>query len=136
MSYPGLESHKYHKEALRLLRPNAFKGRLNFGVKGRDAQVGRDVVDRLRLASNLANVGDAKTLVVHPAATTHQQLLDEEQVASGVTQDLIRVRHMSLIEHPLVKVDLHIRFSCHPSSLRSPLVLSTLRTSSRTSTTL
>ncbi|RPD56820.1 O-acetylhomoserine ami [Lentinus tigrinus ALCF2SS1-7] len=90
VSYPGLESHKFHKVALRLLRPNAFGGMLNFGVKG-DAQVGRDVVDRLRLASNLANVGDAKTLVIHPAATTHQQLSDEEQIASGVTQDLIRV---------------------------------------------
>ena len=90
MSYLGLESHASHKEALRLLRPNAFGGMISFGVKG-DARVGSEVVDRLRLASNLANVGDAKTLVIHPATTTHQQLSDEEQLASGVTPDLIRV---------------------------------------------
>ena len=50
------------------------------------------MVDQLRLASNLANVGDAKTLVIHPASTTHQQLTAEEQFSSGVTPDLIRVR--------------------------------------------
>lgn len=91
VSYLGLESHAYHKEGLRLLRPGAFGGMLSFGVKG-DAKIGSQVVDRLRLASNLANVGDAKTLVIHPASTTHQQLTDEEQLASGVTPDLIRVR--------------------------------------------
>jgi len=48
-------------------------------------------LDRLKLASNLANVGDSKTLVIHPASTTHQQLSADEQLASGVTQDLIRV---------------------------------------------
>ena len=56
MSYLGLESHAFHKEGLRLLRPNAFGGMLSFGVKG-DAKVGSAVVDSLRLASNLANVG-------------------------------------------------------------------------------
>ena len=94
VSYLGLESHAYHKEGLRLLRPNAFGGMISFGVKG-DARIGSEVVDRLRLASNLANVGDAKTLVIHPATTTHQQLSDEEQLASGVTPDLIRVRWSS-----------------------------------------
>ena len=64
---------------------------LNFGVKGGDPVVGSKVVDSLRLASNLANVGDAKTLVIHPASTTHQQLTEEEQYASGVSPDLIRV---------------------------------------------
>lgn len=53
------------------------------------------VVDSLKLASHLANVGDAKTLVIHPATTTHQQLSDEEQLSSGVTHDLIRVRDVS-----------------------------------------
>lgn len=53
------------------------------------------VVDGLKLASHLANVGDAKTLVIHPASTTHQQLSDEEQLSSGVTPDLIRVRDAS-----------------------------------------
>ena len=92
VSYLGLPSHEFYKEALRLLRPNAFGGMLSFGIKGSNAKVGSEVVDRLRLASNLANVGDAKTLVIHPATTTHQQLTDEEQLASGVTPDLIRVR--------------------------------------------
>ena len=58
MSYLGLESHEFHQESLRLLRPGAFGGMLSFGVKGGDVDVGRDVVDRLRLASNLANVGE------------------------------------------------------------------------------
>ncbi|KAF8519306.1 O-acetylhomoserine ami [Gautieria morchelliformis] len=90
VQYPGLPSHKSHALAKRLLRPNAFGGVLSFGVKG-DAKVGSLVVDKLKLASNLANVGDAKTLVIHPASTTHQQLTGEEQLATGVTPDLIRV---------------------------------------------
>ena len=77
--------------ALRLLRPGQFGGMLNFGIKG-DAAVGAAVVDAMKLASNLANVGDAKTLVIHSATTTHQQLSPEEQAQSGVTPDLIRVR--------------------------------------------
>ena len=61
-----------------------------FGIKGgRDA--GRKFIDSVKLASHLANVGDAKTLVIHPTSTTHQQLSDEEQKASGVTPDLVRV---------------------------------------------
>ncbi|KAG8791901.1 Homocysteine synthase, partial [Serendipita sp. 399] len=88
--YPGLESHPSHQRAKQLLRPNAFGGVLSFGVKG-DATTGSLVVDKLKLASHLANVGDAKTLVIHPATTTHQQLSAEEQIASGVTPDLIRV---------------------------------------------
>ncbi|KAI0919851.1 hypothetical protein AcW1_003004 [Taiwanofungus camphoratus] len=91
VSYLGLESHASHRIAQRLLRPNTYGGVLNFGIKGGDAKVGSQVVDNLRLASNLANVGDAKTLVIHPATTTHQQLTAEEQFASGVTPDLIRV---------------------------------------------
>ncbi|KAI0660172.1 O-acetylhomoserine ami [Cubamyces menziesii] len=90
VSYLGLETHESYKDALRLLRPGAFGGMLTFGVKG-DAQVGSQVVDKMKLASNLANVGDAKTLVIHPASTTHQQLSEQEQLASGVTPDLIRV---------------------------------------------
>ncbi|KAH7922309.1 O-acetylhomoserine ami [Leucogyrophana mollusca] len=90
VSYLGLPNHSYHERAKQLLRPNTFGGVLSFGIKG-DANVASKVVDSLKLASNLANVGDAKTLVIHPATTTHQQLLEEEQLASGVTPDLIRV---------------------------------------------
>lgn len=90
VSYPGLPNHEYHERAKELLRPNAFGGVLSFGVHG-DISVSSQVVDNLRLASNLANVGDAKTLVIHPASTTHQQLTIQERAASGVTSDLIRV---------------------------------------------
>jgi len=91
--YPGLESHPSHQNAKRLLRPNQYGAVLSFGIKGgeKNIKVGASVVDSLKLASNLANVGDSKTLVIHPASTTHQQLTAEEQFSSGVTQDLIRV---------------------------------------------
>ncbi|KAH9058300.1 O-acetylhomoserine ami [Lactarius vividus] len=92
VSYTGLTSHPSYQLALKTLRPNAFGSVLSFGVKGgEDAAVGAKVVDSLKLASNLANVGDAKTLVIHPATTTHQQLTTDEQLATGVTADLIRV---------------------------------------------
>jgi O-acetylhomoserine/O-acetylserine sulfhydrylase len=90
VSYLGLQSHQSHQLANKLLRPNAFGGVLSFGVKG-DAKLASKVVDSLKLASNLANVGDAKTLVIHPGTTTHSQLTDKEQFESGVTPDLIRV---------------------------------------------
>ncbi|KAJ8689134.1 Homocysteine/cysteine synthase [Pleurotus ostreatus] len=91
VSYLGLPSHPSNAIAQKLLRAkNAYGGVLSFGVKA-DAATASKVVDSLKLASNLANVGDAKTLVIHPATTTHQQLSDEEQLASGVTPDLIRV---------------------------------------------
>jgi len=90
VSYLGLKSHASNELANKLLRPNAYGGVLSFGVKG-DAADASKVVDNLKLASNLANVGDAKTLVIHPATTTHQQLSEGEQLATGVTPDLIRV---------------------------------------------
>ena len=86
VSYPGLLSHPTHELAKKYLK-NGFGGVLSFGIKGD----GDKFVDSLKLATNLANVGDAKTLIIHPASTTHQQLSDEEQVSSGVTKDLIRV---------------------------------------------
>ncbi|KDE05428.1 O-acetylhomoserine (thiol)-lyase [Microbotryum lychnidis-dioicae p1A1 Lamole] len=92
VSYPGLVNHPSHEVAKRLLRKDHFGSVLSFGVKGaQDAETGSRVVDKLKLASNLANVGDAKTLVIHPASTTHAQLTAEEQVNSGVSPDLIRV---------------------------------------------
>ena len=91
VSYNGLPSHPSHELAKKLFRPGYYGGVLSFGVKG-DAEIGSKVVDSLKLASNLANVGDAKTLVIHPATTTHQQLDPREQREAGVTPDLIRVR--------------------------------------------
>ncbi|PIL32567.1 hypothetical protein GSI_05270 [Ganoderma sinense ZZ0214-1] len=90
VSYLGLPLHEHHREACRLLRSGLFGGMLNFGVKG-DAEMGRAVVDGLRLATNLANVGDAKTLVIHPATTTHSHMSEKERLTTGVTPDLIRV---------------------------------------------
>jgi len=96
VSYLGLKSHESHQLALKLLRGNAFGGVLSFGVKG-DAKKASKAVDSLKLASNLANVGDSKTLVIHPATTTHSQLTEDEQVTSGVTPDLIRVSNQQLL---------------------------------------
>jgi len=90
VSYLGLKDHPSHELADKLLRPDAYGGVLSFGVKG-DATAASKTVESLKLASHLVNVGDAKTLVVHPATTTHQQLSEQEQLASGVTPDLIRV---------------------------------------------
>jgi O-acetylhomoserine (thiol)-lyase len=74
----------------RKLLANGFGCVLTFGVRG-GVDAGRAFIDSVRLASHLANVGDARTLVIHPASTTHQQLTEAEQRASGVTPDLIRV---------------------------------------------
>jgi OAH/OAS sulfhydrylase len=89
VNYPGLEDHPYHKVARRILK-NGYGAVLSFGVEG-GSEAAKQVIDTLTLASHLANVGDAKTLVIHPASTTHQQLDAEEQLAAGVTDDLIRV---------------------------------------------
>jgi O-acetylhomoserine/O-acetylserine sulfhydrylase len=89
VNYTGLEEHPYHQRARKYLR-NGFGGVFTFGVKG-GYEAGKRFIDAVKLASNLANVGDAKTLVIHPASTTHQQLSDVEQKSSGVTPDQIRV---------------------------------------------
>ncbi|KAJ1838027.1 oxaloacetate acetylhydrolase, partial [Coemansia sp. RSA 2708] len=81
--------HPYHENAKKYLG-GGFGGVLSFGVRGGIA-AGNVFISSLKLTSHLANVGDAKTLAIQPAATTHQQLTDEEQAASGVTPDLIRV---------------------------------------------
>ncbi|KAI8799510.1 O-acetylhomoserine/O-acetylserine sulfhydrylase [Cladochytrium replicatum] len=89
VSYAGLPDHPSHKLAKQYLR-HGFGGVLTFGVKG-GLEAGKAFIDNVKLASHLANVGDVRTLVIHSASTTHQQLTDEEQVASGVTKDLVRV---------------------------------------------
>lgn len=89
VSYPGLPSHPSHQNALKYLK-RGFGGVLSFGVKG-GADAGSQVVDGFKLISNLANVGDLKTLAIHPWSTTHEQLSDDEKNASGVTEDLIRI---------------------------------------------
>lgn len=84
VSYPGLESHPSHDTAKKYLK-RGYGGVLSFGVKGGEA-AGSQVVDGFKLISNLANVGDSKTLAIHPWSTTHQQLSDEEKASSGVSE--------------------------------------------------
>jgi O-acetylhomoserine (thiol)-lyase len=89
VNYPGLTSSTYHKLAKKYLK-NGFGAVLSFTVKGTKQHTTK-LVDNLKLISHLANVGDAKTLIIQPSATTHQQLSDEEQIASGVLPTLLRV---------------------------------------------
>ncbi|MGL6269429.1 MAG: O-acetylhomoserine aminocarboxypropyltransferase/cysteine synthase family protein [Chitinophagaceae bacterium] len=87
--YPGLESSPYHALGKKYLQ-NGFGGVLQFGIKGGKAKAAA-FINELKLASHLANVGDAKTLVINPATTTHEQLSEAEQLASGVLPNQIRV---------------------------------------------
>jgi O-acetylhomoserine (thiol)-lyase len=89
VNYPGLESSPEKNRAKKYL-PKGAGAILGFGIKG-GLEAGRKFIDSLELISHLANVGDAKTLAIHPASTTHQQLSSEEQLATGVTQDFIRL---------------------------------------------
>ena len=89
VSYPGLESHPAHANAARYL-DGGFGGVLAFGIRG-GREAGKLLINNVQLFSLLANVGDAKSLIIHPATTTHQQLSAEEQRASGVTDDLVRL---------------------------------------------
>ncbi|RJX51519.1 O-acetylhomoserine aminocarboxypropyltransferase/cysteine synthase family protein [Halonotius pteroides] len=89
VTYPGLERHETHEMASKYL-DGGYGGMITFGLEdGYDAA--RGTVESTELASLLANVGDAKTLIIHPASTTHQQLSDEEKLSAGVTDDLVRL---------------------------------------------
>ncbi len=91
VNYPGLPDAPGHAHASRFFRPGAgFGGILTFGVRG-GLEAGKAVIDRVKLFSRLANVGDAKSLIIHPATTTHQQLSPEARLATGVGDDLIRL---------------------------------------------
>jgi len=87
--YPGLASSPYHDLAKKYLK-NGYGGVLQFGIKG-GLENGKKFIDSIKLISHLANVGDAKTLAIHPASTTHEQLSEEERKASGVLDNLIRI---------------------------------------------
>ena len=89
VNYPGLESSKYHKNATKYLT-NGYGGVLSFKLKG-EPSLANSFLNELELISHLANVGDAKTVIIHPAATTHEQLSLEEQRSSGVVQGLLRL---------------------------------------------
>jgi O-acetylhomoserine (thiol)-lyase len=89
VNYPGLESHRDYARAKKYL-PRGTGAIIGFGIKGGVA-AGKKFIDNVKLLSHLANIGDAKTLVIHPGSTTHQQLTEEEQLATGVTADFIRL---------------------------------------------
>ena len=89
VNYPGLPSHENHARAKQYL-PRGAGAIIGFGIKG-GAEAGKKFIDNVKLLSHLANIGDAKSLVIHPASTTHQQLSAEEQVSTGVTPDFIRL---------------------------------------------
>lgn len=90
VSYAGLEDHPYHETAKKYVEKGRFGAVLTFGVKG-GYEAAKKFIESVELASHVANVGDGKTLVIHPSSTTHQQLTDAEQRSSGVSADLIRV---------------------------------------------
>jgi O-acetylhomoserine (thiol)-lyase len=89
VNYPGLPSHKDHKRAGKYL-PNGAGAIIGFGIKGGRAAGGK-LINSVKLVSHLANIGDAKTLIIHPATTTHQQLTAQEQLSTGVTDDYVRL---------------------------------------------
>jgi len=89
VNYPGLPGSRYHALAAKYL-PMGASGLLNFGVKG-GAKAGERFIEAAQVMSHLANIGDAKTLIIHPASTTHRQMSEEEQRRAGVTPDMIRI---------------------------------------------
>ena len=93
VNYPGLADSKYHALAKKYL-PKGTSGLLNFGIKGEKrggAAAGVRFIEAAQMMSHLANIGDAKTLIIHPASTTHRQMGEEEQAKAGVTPDMIRM---------------------------------------------
>lgn len=89
VNYPGLEDNRYYSLAQKYL-PKGCSSLLSFGVKG-GVETGVKFIENVQFLSHLANIGDAKTLVIHPASTTHRQLSEEQQVAAGVGPDLVRL---------------------------------------------
>ena len=89
VNYPGIESHSSYSLAKKYL-PKGCSGVLTFGVKG-GKEAGIKFIDNVNLAALVVHVADVRTSVIHPASTTHRQLTKEEQLSSGVTEDLIRV---------------------------------------------
>ena len=89
VKYPGLKSHPDYERAKKYL-PKGAGAILGFGVKG-GAEAGRKFIDNLQLFSHVANVGDAKSLAIHPASTTHSQLSPEQQATAGVSPDFVRL---------------------------------------------
>jgi O-acetylhomoserine (thiol)-lyase len=105
VNYPGLESSPYHQLAKKYLK-HGFGGVLTFNVKG-GSEAAKRLVNNVKLISHLANVGDAKSLIIHPASTTHEQLSSAEQLAAGVEPDALRlsvgIEHLEDIQNDLIQ---------------------------------
>jgi len=116
VNYPGLKSSKYNALANEYL-PKGQSGLITFGHKG-GYEAAKKVADQTKLFSLLANIGDTKSLIIHPASTTHQQLNDEQQVATGVSKDLIRLS-VGIEDIEDLKADLQAVFA----NIKSPVVV-------------
>ncbi|MDC0870177.1 O-acetylhomoserine aminocarboxypropyltransferase/cysteine synthase [Flavobacteriaceae bacterium] len=114
VNYPGLESSAYKKLADKYL-PNGQSGLVTFGAKG-GYEAAKTIVDNAKVFSLLANIGDTKSLIIHPASTTHQQLTEEQQLSAGVSSDLIRLS-VGLEDIEDLKIDLKEAFSKIPSEV-------------------
>ena len=114
VNYPGLASRRYKELADKYL-PSGQSGLLTFGAKG-GYEAAKTIVDNAKVFSLLANIGDTKSLIIHPASTTHQQLTEEQQLAAGVSSDLIRLS-VGLEDIEDLKIDLKEAFSKIPSEV-------------------
>ena len=108
VNYPGLESSKYNALAKKYL-PKGQSGLVTFGVKG-GFEAAKVIADTTKVFSLLANIGDTKSLIIHPASTTHQQLDEQAQANAGVSQDLIRLS-IGIEDLEDLKADLKAAFS-------------------------
>ena len=108
VNYPGLENNDYYELAQKYL-PKGQSGIVTFGVEG-GFEAAKVIADETNIFSLLANIGDTKSLIIHPASTTHQQLSDEQQESTGVTKDLIRLS-VGLEDLEDLKADLQQAFS-------------------------
>ncbi|MDB2661397.1 O-acetylhomoserine aminocarboxypropyltransferase/cysteine synthase, partial [Flavobacteriaceae bacterium] len=114
VNYPGLASSRYKELADKYL-PSGQSGLVTFGAKG-GYEAAKTIVDNAKVFSLLANIGDTKSLIIHPASTTHQQLTEEQQLAAGVSSDLIRLS-VGLEDIEDLKIDLKEAFSKIPSEV-------------------
>ncbi|RKX43014.1 MAG: bifunctional O-acetylhomoserine aminocarboxypropyltransferase/cysteine synthase [Thermotogae bacterium] len=111
VNYPDLESNKTHEQAKKYLK-GKYGGIVTFGIKG-GKEAGRRFIESLELISHLANIGDARSLAIHPATTTHQQLTEEEQLKTGVTSDLIRLSiGLENVEDIIADLDQALKKAC------------------------
>ena len=108
VNYPGLESSNYKSLTNKYL-PDGQSGIVTFGVKG-GYDSAKTVADKTKIFSLLANIGDSKSLIIHPSSTTHQQLNEDQQITTGVTKDLIRLS-VGLEDIEDLKADLEFAFS-------------------------